>query len=388
MNKVIILIIIGIIFLAGIIGGVYWYLSEQKHEEGLPDSDILEALTKGINLGWDLLLYLGESKPLESIQEKDFELISKLGFTHVRLPIGSSLVEMGEEGLSDLDQAIDWCEKYNLTCIIDLHKAVTLGWHRTGDWPTDDDTLQDFADIWYTLAQRYQERSQLTVIYELFNEPWHRLDVEVWHKFAEEAIKAIRKVDQIHSIIVAGPFWGLESWWDFKPVSDPNVIYTFHFYHPPQFTHQGSPWISAPHRNFRHVPYPADPNQRQEVIEASEPLTNFEISVLDQYLNSGIDREDLEELLQPMIEFAKNYKVPLYCGEFGVRVDPSLLGPSLPEDRARWHGDIRSLLEKHNIGWAKWSYGGRMGLVTVEEDGTRKIDESVLSVLGLTPKPF
>jgi endoglucanase len=68
--------------------------------------------------------------------------------------------------------------------------------------------------------------------------------------------------------------------------------------------------------------------------------------------------------------------VPLVCNEFGVfrRADP--------QDRARWLTDVRTSLERHNIGWAMWDYSGSFGVAT-KKDGRSTLDESTIKALGL-----
>jgi len=53
-----------------------------------------------------------------------------------------------------------------------------------------------------------------------------------------------------------------------------------------------------------------------------------------------------------------------------------------PQDRARWITDVRTSLERHNIGWAMWDYSGSFGLVTNRETKA-KPDEVTLRALGL-----
>ncbi len=49
----------------------------------------------------------------------------------------------------------------------------------------------------------------------------------------------------------------------------------------------------------------------------------------------------------------------MICNEFGV-----YRKYADPKDRAAWITDVRTALEKRNIGWAMWDYSGTFGLVT------------------------
>ena len=62
-----------------------------------------------------------------------------------------------------------------------------------------------------------------------------------------------------NTIIATGPNWSdIIDLLTQHPLPDGNVIYTFHFYEPNQFTHQGASW-SNPYLIYTHgIPYPAD----------------------------------------------------------------------------------------------------------------------------------
>ena len=80
-------------------------------------------------------------------------------------------------------------------------------------------------------------------------------------------------------------------------------------------------------------------------------------------------------------EWAKHWNVPVICNEFGV-----YRKYADPKDRAAWITDVRTALEKRNIGWATWDYSGTFGLVT-KENGHTAPDESILRALGRTMPP-
>ena len=52
------------------------------------------------------------------------------------------------------------------------------------------------------------------------------------------------------------------------------------------------------------------------------------------------------------------YGAPVICNEFGVyrAVSPA-------EDRAAWLRDVRTALERRQIGWTAWEYAGGFGVV-------------------------
>src|SRR5262245_58806766 len=58
--------------------------------------------------------------------EQDVKYLAGLGFDHLRIPVDEEQLwkEEGQEdpeGFSLLKQALDWCKKYNLDAVVDLH---------------------------------------------------------------------------------------------------------------------------------------------------------------------------------------------------------------------------------------------------------------------------
>jgi endoglucanase len=81
-------------------------------------------------------------------------------------------------------------------------------------------------------------------------------------------------------------------------------------------------------------------------------------------------------------DWAKHWNVPVICNEFGV-----YRKYADPKDRAAWITDVRTALEKRNIGWAMWDYNGSFGLVSKDANGAT-LDPYMLEALGRTKPPL
>ena len=80
-----------------------------------------------------------------------------------------------------------------------------------------------------------------------------------------------------------------------------------------------------------------------------------------------------ENLMQPALQIAEKYNVPLYCGEYGV------IDLADPKDALAWYRDMNSALEKYGIPRAAWSlHDMNFGLADPWLDGVR---EELLKVL-------
>lgn len=85
----------------------------------------------------------------------------------------------------------------------------------------------------------------------------------------------------------------------------------------------------------------------------------------------------MEAEINQAADWAKRNNVPLICNEFGV-----FRYGADAQDRIAWIKDVRTSLERHNIGWAMWDYSGSFGVVTKKE-GKAELDEATVKALGL-----
>jgi aryl-phospho-beta-D-glucosidase BglC (GH1 family) len=240
---------------------------------------------------------------------------------------------------------------------------------------TDDAAVTRFCALWKALAAHYANTDPEQVFFEILNEPEFE-NAQQWNAVQTRAIAAIREVAPHHTIIATALHWsGLTDLLTSEPVSDTNVIYTFHDYEPFPFTHQGATWTMSQVRPLRRVPYPSSP-------EAIESNVSQEQKLIDQHWIStyGLNRWDAARIRSELSfagKWAALHHVPVYCGEFGVYqpyADPAM--------RAAWLRDTRTALEEQDIGWAVWDYQGGFAVVT-KENGKAKPIPAIAEALGL-----
>ncbi|TFE19512.1 cellulase family glycosylhydrolase [Cohnella luojiensis] len=180
------------------------------------------------------------------ISEPDIERIAAEGFNSVRVPVNSRfLLEEGESvrykerHLLLLDRVIGWCRKHRLYVILDLHGAPggqtgTNIDDSANDLPelfTDERNMQFTIELWAMLAKRYKDE-WIVAGYDLLNEPlpnWFSEYNDRIMPLYKEIIKAIRKEDDRHMIILEGAHWSTD-WSIFGEKLDDNVMLQFHKY--------------------------------------------------------------------------------------------------------------------------------------------------------------
>lgn len=241
------------------------------------------------------------------ITEADIAYIKQTGANTIRLPFNYKLFTredyMGKndenEGFKQMDKVIDWCRKYDLHLILDMHDCPG---GQTGDnidnghgypWLFESEASQQlFCQIWQKIASRYKDEPVI-LGYELMNEPIATMfsdslraalnaKLEPLYK---RATKAIREVDLNHIILLGGAQWN----GNFEPFSDwkfdDKIMYTCHRY-------GGEPTKAA---------------------------------------------------IQSIIDFRDKIKLPMYMGEIGHNTD-------------QWQADFCATMKKANIGYTFWPY--------------------------------
>jgi len=207
-----------------------------------------------------------------------------------------------------LDQILDWCEKYGLFLILNLHEMPGY-YYVSGDdnslWTSG--TYQTLlVEFWKAIARRYRDRGDV-VAYDILNEP-HRTQ-GVWNDLAKRVTRGIRSIDVKHTIVVEAEGWAYPgNFENLEPTGDPNTVYSPHMYLPHGLTHNAL------------YPYPG----------------------------SGWDRKRYEREYKPVVDFQEKYGVPIWVGEFGcVR---------WVEGLDQWLIDQVGIFESHGWGWSWYSF--------------------------------
>ena len=201
-------------------------------------------------------------------------------------------------------------------------------------------------------------------------------DAYRWYGVEAKLAAAIRRGAPANTIIATGARWDDDDDLVFlEPLPDTNVIYVFHFYEPHIFTHQGATWGAYYWHWLKGLHYPSSPENAAQVATLV-PEARDRMHVI-RYGQDHWDASRIEAEINQAADWAKQRGVPLICNEFGVFRDYSE-----PQDRSAWIKDVRTSLERHNIGWAMWDYSGNFGVVT-QKDGKATLDESTVRALGL-----
>jgi hypothetical protein len=274
------------------------------------------------------------------IDDADLALIVSMGATCVRLAVDPAYLH-----LHRLDEALARLTSRGLVVVLDYHdesRSIESGPH----------AVDSFERAWSGLAAHLARTSPGQVLLEVLNEPVFDADPAAWFPVRRRLVSAIRSAAPLHTIVAGGANWSsLDGLLASRPVEDDNVVYTFHFYEPFEFTHQGAPWVGGPVRGMSGVRYGSPQRVNRRIALAAE--------------------------------WGRRYGVPVWAGEFGAYPAVAPRG-----DRLRWLYDVRTAFERNGIGWAVWSYDESLGLDRrVDAGGGISIDWDGARALGLqTPE--
>jgi len=308
---------------------------------------------------------------------QDFVNIKSMGCDVIRLPINLFTMAGSKPDYTldplfylFLDQAVSWAEE--------LHIYLLLDNHSTDDIASNNPDLEAIlSKTWAQMATRYKNRSSY-IMYEIMNEP-HGLTTQAWGKIQQTAITAIRATDQIHTLIVGPSSYNSYTDLSLLPVySDPNLIYTFHFYDPFVFTHQGATWPVPSMASLAGVPFPYNAATMPTV--PADLVGTWVGSSIGNYSNDGTVAK-VHSLIDMAVAFKTTRNVKLYCGEFGVYIPNSI-----DADRVNWYREVRSYLEQKGIAWTTWDYQGGFGLYKKGsgEQFLNDLNVPLVQALGLT----
>lgn len=279
------------------------------------------------------------------IKPEYFDVIRAAGFDSVRLPVRFSAhalqtppYTLDAEFLSQVDEIINKGLSAGLTVILDLHHFDEIMVNPASQ-------SERFLAIWGQLAAHYHDAPS-NLYFELLNEPNQNLDPATWNKLAKEAIQIIRTSNPDRKILVGGSsFNSIEALNGLQLPADENLIATFHFYEPIEFTHQGAAWVNGAGQ-WIGTKWQGTPNEKQAIIEQLDRAASW----------------------------SEEHQIPLILGEFGS------IATADAASRQRWTELVMREAEKRNIGWMYWEFCSEFRVYDCQLDAW---DETILNALIL-----
>jgi endoglucanase len=306
----------------------------------------------------------------------DADALKNAGFTHVRLPVepgwlwDENAAALRADRLAEYRRAVELFTSRAMGVVVDVHPGDTP-WLKKFDGAA----TNELEKFWKALAGALADTDAELVLLELMNEPHDLADARVWNDAQVRLAARVRAAAPRHTIVCTGDSWGgIDGLARCAPIADDNVVYSFHFYEPHDFTHQGATWGFDAWKDMSGVPYPATPESLHKVAQG------FSVRKAREALEWSAkhdpwDAAAIARRIEIGAAWGRDHHAPVYCGEFGAY---RVKAPS--EDRARWLSDVVGALEARGIGWAMWDYAGGFGLAD-GKPGERTLDPATLRAL-------
>ncbi len=251
-----------------------------------------------------------------------FRKLHDAGFQHVRINLhpfrdrGFKDGKLDEKWLRTLDWAIDGALANHLMVVLDFHEFQAMA--------KDPAALKaSFVSFWTLVSEHCKDRPA-DVVFEILNEPNGKLTAELWNEYLREALGVIRRTNPHRTVIVGPVHWNAPGYLHqlSLPSEDRDLIVTFHYYSPFEFTHQGAPWANL--KGKTGVSWTATPDQQAAI------------------------RRDFDAARA----WSAKENRPLYLGEFGAYDRAEM--PS----RACWTNFVAREAEARGWSWAYWQFDG------------------------------
>lgn len=284
-------------------------------------------LGRGINLG----------NKLEAPAEGDWggpveawmlTTIREGGFTTVRVP-----ARWSAHAATAAPYTIDPAFLERVAWVVDQAGSaglnVVLNVHHYGEIFSDPQGQRErFLALWQQIAARFRDQPE-SVVFEVLNEPNTDLTPDLWNALLVDALAVIRQSNPRRYVMLGTAEWGgIGAMARLRLPDDDRLIFTFHYYQPFAFTHQGAEWVSG-----------AD-------------------AWLGTRWGTSSDSAAVRRDFDSVATWAAQRAVPVFLGEFGAYSRAAL------EDRVAWTAFVRSEAERRGFAWAYWEFDAGFGAWT------------------------
>lgn len=341
----------------------------------------------------------------------DLARLRASGLDFIRLPVDPGPFLAADAGrraelMGMLDAAVDAARAADLGVIVNVQaNGATHYWNpdRMYSSPVAPE-FESYRALVSEIAERLQGKTAGTVALEPVNEPPQDCSSEAWPAVQASLLTAARVLGPSVPLLVTGGCGsmvrGLTAL-DPAPLADfEPILFTFHFYEPYLFSHQGAPWMREPvYRALNNVPWPASAGSLGQTLasvkarmaqdtersdEAKKAAYAETERVLKVYFDAQPDRRFIDGYLNQVSDWAQTHGIAperIIMGEFGaLRTDARYTAAPNP-DRARYIADVRQSAESFGFPWAFWDLFDGMGMM---DDNTRALDPAIVEALGLT----
>ncbi len=182
-----------------------------------------------------------------------------------------------------------------------------------------------FLALWEQITTRFRDYPE-ALVFEILNEPNTNLTAELWNALLRDALAVIRQGNPDRWVVIGTAEWGGIGAMDrLELPDDDRLIFTFHYYEPFEFTHQGAEWVAG-----------SD-------------------AWLGTTWGGESDRLAVRNDFDAVARWAVQRDVTVFLGEFGAYSRAAM------DDRVAWTAFVRQEAERRGFSWAYWEFDAGFG---------------------------
>ncbi len=337
----------------------------------VPPTSRLAVLARGINVtNWFRFpASLAPDSIAGYVGDAAISDLRRAGFTFVRLPFDPIFAAM----LARRDLMIRQIRRLQAAGLGVVLVPASSAWQL-------DARAEDRAaliETWRRLAPALRALPPGLTFPEIVNEPVFPHTARAWTALQRQVLAVLRGALPTDTIVLDGADWsslaGLEA---LPPVGDPNVVYSFHFYDPAEFTSLAAYRPGLDTGAFARLPFPAGtPAACAHAAASGDAPTQ---ALIDFVCRQNWDDAAIKARIARAADWGRRNHASVLLGEFGAS---SRLNRAA---RLAWIAAVRLSCEGAGTGWALWGYDDVMGFDVPRPPGARPVlDEGLLHALGL-----
>lgn len=338
----------------------------------------------------------------------DLSSLQLAGFNLLRVPIhvGPFMTmdpAQRRAALENIGTVLDTALSFKFTLLIDYHTSEP-GISDYLEIVKDSQSRNAYISAMLDLVEIIGKKSENSIIFETINEPSTACNDDVWPTFQKQIVESvIEKFPNTRLAVTGSCYSDVDSFAELRPSDYPvdakNLFFTFHYYKPYTFTHQGNSWSGDPQQRYvTGLSWPASKGNfntaRNDILKTykdSDAYATYGEAPLEdafllarKYYESDPDEQSINRDFDKISQWAKRNQIPpsnIILGEFGVlKREGKWFGADV-ESAARWTKAVRGRAEASGFAWAMWSY--KEGFALAENEDTSTLNPLLLDALGL-----
>lgn len=275
----------------------------------------------------------------ETVMPKDFKAMADSGFKNIRIPVSWEEHVMGEgaecvveeDWMKQVFWAVDHSIKNGMIVVLNAH-------HWDAMYETPDEETPCLLSVYKQMMANVIKYSPDSLVVETLNEPRGKLTNDKWNDLVASIIGVVREADPARVVMVGTYNYNSYSYAPslVLPAGVDNLIVTFHYYDPFNFTHQGADFVEPKYETG--TEWRATAGQKRTVKNAFSKIKTWS------------DEND----------------IPVYLGEFGAYEAADSVS------RETWTSYISYLASSMGFATAYWEFSSGFGVYDENKDEWRE----------------